>query len=337
MDEAKKITIEVPEDVIPCRIDVYLVQQGLGLSRSQIQKLIRDKKIRVVDKGTKPNFILRGGETIEIEIPEQEEFRLVPENIPIDIVYEDEHLLVVNKPPGMVTHPARGNWQGTLLNAVLYHTGQLSNIGGDFRPGIVHRLDKDTSGLLVIAKRASVHLQLSDMLSRREISRQYLALVWGHIPLDSLVVEAPIGRHPKDPLKRAVVVGGKPAKTQFFPIAHFEFTQLVRAKLYTGRTHQIRVHAKHIGHPIFGDPDYGGRETQIHGIAPQYRIAAKRLLELAPRQMLHAWFLRFFHPVREQWMHFFAPLPEDFKNVLENLGFDFALLDEIKKQMTEKS
>jgi len=336
MEGGKTITVRVPEDIIPCRLDVYLVQEGLGLSRSQIQKLIRAKKIRVVGKGTKPNFILRGGETIEVEIPEQEEFRLVPENIPIDIAYEDEHLLVVNKPPGMVTHPARGNWQGTLLNAVLYHTGKLSSVGGDFRPGVVHRLDKDTSGLLIFAKRAAVHLHLSQMLSEKKISRQYLALVWGHIPIENLVVEAPIGRHPGDPLKRAVVVGGKPAKTEFFPIANFEFTQLVRVKLYTGRTHQIRVHTKHIGHPVFGDPDYGGRETQIHGIAPQYRVAAKKLLELAPRHMLHAWFLKFYHPVLEKEMKFFAPLPEDFTRVLEHLNFDFELLERVKEGLLKQ-
>ncbi len=320
MPKTKHIVVNVPEDVIPCRIDVYLVQQGIGLSRNQIQKLIREKMIRVLGKGTKPNFILRGGETIEINIPEQEPFRLLPEDIPIDIIYEDEHLLVVNKPPGMVTHPARGNWSGTLLNAVLHHTKKLSPIGGDFRPGIVHRLDKDTSGLLVVAKHSASHLRLAEMLSRRQIRREYVALLWGHLREDEVEVDAPIGHHPKNPLKRAVVESGLPAKTTFRRIASFDFLDLVSAHLHTGRTHQIRVHAGHIGHHVFGDPEYGGREERLGGIQPAYRQKARELLSLAPRQMLHAWRLAFVHPITAKPMEFCAPLPEDFATVLKHLA-----------------
>ncbi|RKZ29929.1 RNA pseudouridine synthase, partial [bacterium] len=320
MNDSKSITITVPEDVNPCRIDIYLVQQGIGLSRNQIQKLIRSGNISVVNKGTKPNFILRGGETILIEIPEREPFKLIPEDIPIDIVYEDEYMLVVNKPPGMVTHPARGNWTGTLLNAVLYHTNQLSPIGGDYRPGVVHRLDKDTSGLLIVAKRAQVHTKLSRMLSTRKIHREYLALLWGHLPEKHWIVDAAIGRNPADPLKKAVVPDGRRAKTEFFHLNYFDFLHLVRAKLYTGRTHQIRVHSAHIGHNVFGDYDYGGREERIGGIHPRYRNDAKELLELAPRQMLHAYKLEFTHPVLGNAMTFRAQLPQDFSAVLERLG-----------------
>lgn len=319
-DRVMRIT--VPEDIIPCRLDVYLVQQGIGLSRNQIQKLIRSGGIKVLGKGTKPNFILRGGEIIEIELPKEEPFKLLAEDIPLDIVYEDEHLIVVNKPPGMVTHPAKGNWSGTLINAVLGHTKKLSPIGGDYRPGVVHRLDKDTSGLVIVAKRAPVHLKLSEMLSRREINREYIALIWGHLPGEEFIVDAPLGRHPKDPLKKAVVVGGKPAKSLFIRIASFEFLELVRVKLFTGRTHQIRVHAQHIGNPVFGDPDYGGRESRLGGIPPQYRSKAEELLKITPRQMLHAWMIEFIHPATGEKIRLKADIPPDFANVLRMLRGD---------------
>ena len=319
--------IIVPENIIPCRIDVYLVQLGLGLSRSQIQKLIRGKNIIVVDKGTKPNFILRGGEKIIVKIPQENQLPLLPEDIPIDVIYEDEYLIVVNKPPGMVTHPARGNWSGTLLNAVLHHTKNLSSVGGDFRPGIVHRLDKNTSGLLIIAKQTKTHLKLADMISKREISRKYLALLWGHLKEDEVIVDAPIGHHPKNPILRAVVPNGKPAKTKFTLISRLDFLDLVEAKLFSGRTHQIRVHAQFIGHNVFGDPEYGGREERIGGIFPQFRERAKKLLKIAPRQMLHAWKLSFVHPTSMEKMDFVAPLPEDFRNVLcEIAGENFSLV-----------
>ena len=329
MLDSKRITIEVPEDIVPCRLDVYLVQCGIGLSRNQIQKLIREKNIEVIDKGTKPNFILRGGETIEIEIPQEEPFRLIPEDIPIDIIYEDDYLLVVNKPAGMITHPARGNWTGTLLNAVLNHTKSISPIGGDFRPGIVHRLDKDTSGLLIIAKKASTHRTLSAMLSKREIHRQYLAILWGHLREDNLIVDAPIGHHPKEPIKRWVVPNGHPAKSEFSVIASFDFLQLVKVKLYTGRTHQIRVHSAYIGHPVFGDGDYGGRDERLGGIAPQFRKSAKELLDIARRQMLHAYRLEFTHPETKEKMVLNAPLPMDFLKIFDKLDYKYMLIKDL--------
>jgi len=327
--EEKKEVLNVPENIIPCRIDVYLVQQSVGLSRNQIQKLIRNGKITVVGKGTKPNFILDGGEVIEIEFPPDEIHLLEPEDIPIEIVYEDEHLLVVNKPPGMVTHPARGNWQGTLLNAVLHHTKKLSNIGGDFRPGIIHRLDKGTSGLLIIAKRTLVHVKLTEMISKRDISRTYIALLWGHIAQDFVDVDAPIGYNPKDPTKRAIVNKGRPAKTRFGLIARFDYLDFVTAKLFTGRTHQIRVHAQHIGHPVLGDKEYGGCESRIDGIYPQYRVTARKILEIATRQMLHAVKIEFAHPVTKKMLSFKASLPQDFSEILKMLaGENWKLLVE---------
>ncbi|MCD6595687.1 RluA family pseudouridine synthase [bacterium] len=323
------MTIDVPIDIVPCRLDVYLVQCGIGLSRNQIQKFIRSKNIEVVDKGTKPNFILHGGEVIEIEIPEDEPFRLLPENIPVDIIYEDDYLLVVNKPAGMVTHPARGNWTGTLLNAVLHHTNDISPIGGDFRPGIVHRLDKGTSGLLIIAKKASTHIMLSEILSKREIHRQYLALLWGHLQENNLIVDAPIGHHPKEPIKKWVVPAGRPAKTEFTAIAYFDFLELAKIKLFTGRTHQIRVHSAYIGHPVFGDSDYGGGNEKIGGIAPQYRNKAKELLKIVNRQMLHAYRLEFVHPETGKALVFEVAPPADFLNILDELNYKLMLIKDL--------
>lgn len=321
MFERKK-NIRVPQDVIPGRIDIFLVQQGVGLSRSQIQRFIREGRIKVIGKGTKPNFMLRGGETIELDIPEEEPFRLLPEDIPIEVVFEDEYLIVINKPFGMVTHPARGNWKGTLINAVLAHTKTLSPIGGDYRPGVVHRLDKDTSGLIIVAKKASTHIKLSEMLSKRLIDRQYLALLWGRLANNIVEVDQPIGRHPKEPLKRTVLSGGQPAKTIFFRLATFDFTEFVRVKLLTGRTHQIRVHANFLGHPVFGDVDYGGGENHLKGISPECISSARELLKITSHQLLHAWRLQFKHPETGTDIVLSCELPEDFTSVIQKLAGD---------------
>lgn len=316
MEEKKKII--VPEDIVPVRLDVYLVKYGLGLSRSQIQKFIRSGNIVVLGKGTKPNFILRGGETIEVSIPKEEPLRAIPQDIPLNIVYEDEYLLVVDKPPGMVTHPARGAWSGTLLNALLYHIKELSRFDDPIRAGIVHRLDKDTSGLLLVAKREDIHLILSRALSERKIKREYFAIVWGRI-VSGGTVDAPIGRSPKDPTRMAVVQSGRKAITHYDIIANYDFLTSLRLNLETGRTHQIRVHMWYIGHPVFGDPQYGGREERLGGIHPKYRKAAKDLLNLIDRQALHAWKLSFFHPVTGLKMEFSSRFPPDITSVLDYL------------------
>jgi 23S rRNA pseudouridine1911/1915/1917 synthase len=328
ISEIERKTIFVPDDVIPCRIDLYLVQNGVGLSRSQIQKLILEGKISVVGKGIKSNFIIKGGEQIEIAIEGSIPTPLIAEDIPIDVVFEDEHLIVVDKPSGMVTHPARGNFDGTLLNAVLHHTGEISNIGGDYRPGIVHRLDKDTTGLIILAKRAQVHLKLSAMLSRREIHRRYLALLWWHLPESIMTVDAPLGRNKSFPTKRGVDKNGQSAKTEFRVVQSFGFTDLAIAKLFTGRTHQIRVHAQHIGHPVFGDSDYGGDEARLGCIPPQFRQSAQEALELTTRQLLHAFNLSFVHPVTDKLIDLYSPLPNDFIEVLKNISQkDFRSID----------
>ncbi|RKZ29907.1 RNA pseudouridine synthase [bacterium] len=315
----KTVKIKVPEGISPTRLDSYLVGTGLGLSRNQIQKLIRQKLISIRGKGIKPAFILVGGEEITVTVPESEPLRLIPEDIPLDIRYEDEHLIVVNKPAGMVVHPARGHFTGTLINALLAHTGKLSSIGGQTRPGVVHRLDKDTSGLVIFVKTDIAHNRLAKALSEREIKREYTALVWGHLPENSGSIEEPIGHNPRDYRKMAVVPGGKPARTDYTLEVDYNLLSLLTFRLYTGRTHQIRVHCQHIGHPVFGDPDYGGREERLGGIGPGYRPQARELLSIIDRQALHARRLVFAHPITAEKIIVEAPLPQDIAEVIEIL------------------
>ncbi len=311
--------IQVPTAIKPVRLDTYLVTAGLGLSRNQIQKLIRDKNIEIPGKGVKPAFILYGGEEIIVRIPEKEPLRLKPEDIPLDIPFEDEHLLVVNKPPGMVVHPARGHFSGTLVHALLSHTSDLSAIGGQSRPGIIHRLDRDTSGLLIVAKSDIAHSRLARELSARRIKREYSALVWGHMPKQSGSIEGDIGHNPKDHKKMAVVKTGKPARTDYTVELDYNLLSLVVFRLHTGRTHQIRVHAQHIGHPIFGDPDYGGREQRLGGIIAEERPLARKLLDNISRQALHARRLTFRHPISSDLIEVEAPLPEDMTALINML------------------
>ncbi|MCK5833156.1 RluA family pseudouridine synthase, partial [bacterium] len=237
----------------------------MNLSRNQIQKLIRDKRIQIPGKGIKPAFILIGGETILVEIPITETPRLVPENIALDIIFEDEFLVIVNKPPGMVVHPARGHFSGTLVHALLAHCDKLSCVGGETRPGVVHRLDKNTSGLIIFAKNDLAHRYLAKALSEHKIKREYIGLVWGRMKETSGSIEGPIGHNPKDHKKMAVVVSGKPALTDYQLELDYTFLSLLAFKLHTGRTHQIRVHCSHIGHPIFGDSEYSGGPERIKG------------------------------------------------------------------------
>lgn len=289
------------------------------MSRNQIQKLIRDKNIEISGKGVKPAFILCGGEEITIRIPEKEPLHLKPEDIPLDIPYEDEHLLVVNKPPGMVVHPARGHFSGTLVHALLSHTADLSAVGGQTRPGIIHRLDKDTSGLLIIAKNDKAHSRLARALSKREIKREYVAIVWGHMPNEAGSIEGDIGHNPKHHKRMAVVESGKPARTDYSVEIDYGPLSLVTFRLHTGRTHQIRVHAQYIGHPVFGDPDYGGRESRLGGVVAEKRPLVGELLELINRQALHARRLAFKHPMTAETVCVEAPLPYDMKEVIERL------------------
>lgn len=235
----------------------------------------------------------------------------------MDVVYEDSDLLVVNKKAGMVVHPAAGNFSHTLVNALLFHCKDLSGINGVLRPGIVHRLDKNTSGLLVVAKNDSAHLSLAEQIKNRTLLREYTAIVWGHMPTEEGIIEAPIGRALKDRKKMAVTrVKGRESLTQYKVLEKYIICDLLSLRLKTGRTHQIRVHLSYLNHPVLGDPEYGGRQKWLKGIFDQERPLAQKLLGLIDRQALHAKKIGFVHPRTKEYQEFDSPLPEDMENVL---------------------
>lgn len=291
------------------RLDVY-VSEVQGITRSHAQSMIDDGLILVNGRQESKNYKLRPNDEIEIGEEEIELLNAEPENIPLDIVYEDEHIIVVNKPSGMVVHPAPGNPSGTLVNALMYHCkGSLSGINGVIRPGIVHRIDKDTSGLLVVAKNDDAHLFLSSLLKDHGIKRVYHAILTGHLKTDSGTVNAPIGRCPADRKRMAVVAGGREAITHYSTVCEYKSFTHAKMELETGRTHQIRVHMSHIGHPIIGDTVYGGGKTPFE----------KANASLLNGQCLHAKELIFPHPVSKEIMHFETELPNEFKALIKKL------------------
>jgi len=251
-------------------------------------------------------------------VPEPEPLDLIAEDIPLDIVFEDEHLIVVSKAAGMIVHPSGPIRTGTLVNALLGHS-ELSSMNGELRPGIVHRLDRYTSGLLVVAKDDSTHRALSASLEAREVRRQYLALCWGHLEDDEGTITTMIGRHRRDRKKMAVTNDGRRAVTHYRVTSRYDFLSRVEVTLETGRTHQIRVHFDHVGHPMFGDSIYNGQEKRLKGISPLYRQDAAKLLRRATRQMLHAQRLAFDHPSTGEALEFESPPPRDFQLVLNEL------------------
>jgi 23S rRNA pseudouridine1911/1915/1917 synthase len=301
------------------RIDVYLSEVEHVATRARVQRLLKAGHILVDGKTVKPSHHTRGGEHVTVTIPDPEPSRMIAEDIPLDIVFEDRHLLVVNKSAGMVVHPGSGVRDGTLANALLAHCKDLSGIGGVLRPGIVHRLDKDTTGLLLVAKNDATHLALSDDLKARRIRREYVAVVWG-IPGEGGRVETLIGRSRSDRKKMAVLKSdGRNAITSFEVKETFEFASLLGVTLQTGRTHQIRVHMSHIGHPVFGDPTYGGRRRKYGSLEKAAMKAARGCLELIDRQALHARGLTFTHPATGSEMTLEAPLPGDMKRLIDAL------------------
>ncbi|EHQ91513.1 RluA family pseudouridine synthase [Desulfosporosinus youngiae] len=296
----ERVRLELPEGI---RLDVG-VTDVLGKSRSFIQGLIAGECVKVNGFIKKANYKVRQGDMIEVMIPAPREAAAEPENIPLEILYEDEDVLVVNKPQGMVVHPAPGAWTGTMVNALLYHCKNLSGINGVLRPGIVHRIDKDTSGILVVAKNDSAHQGLAAQLKAHTMERKYLTLVQGVMSEPSGTVSAPIGRDPSDRKRMAVVMlHSKPAVTYYTVLERFKETTYLEVRLETGRTHQIRVHMAYIKHPVIGDPVYGSKKNQF-GL---------------PGQMLHAAHLGFEHPVKGIWMRFDAPVPKIFAEVIEKL------------------
>lgn len=287
------------------RIDAYLAEKVPELTRSRIQKLIADGFVTVNGNGVKTNYKLRENDEICLVIPEPKETEIVAEEIPLDIVFEDECMLVVNKPQGMVVHPAAGNYSGTLVNALMSYCGErLSGINGEIRPGILHRIDKDTSGLLMVAKNDMAHLALSAQIKEHSLTREYLALVHGKIKEDSGTIDAPIGRDERDRKKMTITEkNSKNAVTHFFVLERFQKYTFVRCRLETGRTHQIRVHMSKNGHPIVGDPVYGAKKEE-------FRLNG---------QLLHAHKIGFVHPVSGEYMEFSRELPAYFEEVLEKL------------------
>lgn len=285
------------------RVDKYLAQILEGKSRSYLQGLIEKGNILINDKEIKSNYKLKCFDEVKISMPEPIELKVEAEDIPLDILYEDSDVIVINKPQGMVVHPAPGNYNGTLVNALLFHCTDLSTINGVIRPGIVHRIDKDTTGVLVVAKNDNAHNILSDQLRDHSMKREYYALVEGRFSNDSGTIDKPLGRNKKDRLKIGIVEGGRRAVTHYEVVERFKSTTLVKCVLETGRTHQIRVHMASIGHPLVGDPLYGVKKQK-------YKLEG---------QTLHAKTLGFIHPCTKEYKEFSTELPKYFDQLLEKL------------------
>ena len=303
------------------RLDRFVPRVLEDLSRSRVQGLVAEGMVLVNDAAKRSGYRLRIGDRVTVEVPEPVELVARPEDLPLAVVHEDADLLVVDKPAGMSVHPAPGSPSGTLVNALLHHCRDLSGINGVLRPGIVHRLDRGTTGLLMVAKNDSAHRGLATQLEERSVERGYTALVWGRPPAEG-VVDAPLDRSPADRKRMAVVEGGRRAVTRFRRLRELGFLSLLGLRLETGRTHQIRVHMQHLGHPVFGDPVYGGR-TRVRGIDPRRRPAAARLLEGLDRQALHAASLGFTHPGSGEALRFESPLPGDMERTLQGASKPF--------------
>lgn len=297
------VTITIDENNAGERIDKALSTIQEEWSRTQVATWVTDGIIKVNGEEVKAKYKVKQGDIIEIDVPEAEPLEVIPENLNLDIIYEDQDVLVVNKPKGMVVHPAPGHMSGTLVNGLMFQCTDLSGINGVLRPGIVHRIDKDTSGLLMVAKNDHAHHSLVEQLVNKTVTRKYTALVHGHIAHDKGTIDAPIGRDPKDRQKQAIVDNGKHAVTHFHVKERIggKFT-LVECRLETGRTHQIRVHMNYIGYPLVGDPKYGPKKTIDFG-----------------GQVLHAGVLGFVHPTTEEYLEFEVPLPDDYVELLEQL------------------
>ncbi|PRX33508.1 ribosomal large subunit pseudouridine synthase D [Orenia metallireducens] len=302
MKDKREFIIEA--DYSNKRVDKFLSKKNDDLSRSYLQELIDDDKVLVNGKAVKKSYKLSAGDKLELLVPEPEELEVKAENIPLDIIYEDDDIVVVNKQPDLVVHPAPGNEEGTLVNALLYHCDNLSGINGVIRPGIVHRLDKDTSGAMVVAKNDEAHLNLTEQFKERDTKKIYLTLVEGKVKYKKGKIDAAIGRDSKDRKKMAVTSkNSKKAVSGFKVLKRYQKHSLVEVNLETGRTHQIRLHMEYMGHPVVGDELYGYNQKTLD----------------VKRQMLHSHLLGFYHPRTGEWVEFEAPLLEDMRQVLDTL------------------
>lgn len=299
--------IQLSADQDKERLDVFVTRHQADFSRAHVQKLISDGMVLAGGKVRKANYKLTAGELVELTIPEPEAIEILPEDIPLDILYEDKDIIVINKARGMVVHPASGVYTGTLVNALMHHCTDLSGINGELRPGIVHRLDKDTTGVMVAAKNDRAHASMAEQIKEKTAHRVYQAIVYGNIKEESGTIKGDIGRHPADRKKMAIVLeNGKPAVTHFKVLERFGDYTLVECALETGRTHQIRVHMTHIGHPLVGDPKYGNSGHRKEPFAIK-------------GQALHSKSLELVHPVTGEVMKFDTCLPEDMKKILRKL------------------
>jgi 23S rRNA pseudouridine1911/1915/1917 synthase len=309
MTNSSPVQLVVSKHDAKLRLDRFLANHLPNHSRSRLQQLIRSGFVRLNGITTRPRQVVRSGDKIEFTEPPPEKIETQPEPIPLDILFEDKDLIVINKPAGLVVHPGAGHREHTLVNALLHHCPALSGIGGQERPGIVHRLDKETSGCLLVAKNDATHRKLSRQFAEREVEKVYLALVAGKLRKQAGVIEERIGRHPVHRQRmNASLLRGRPAKTEYRVIRSTDEASLIECRLHTGRTHQIRVHLHHLGHPVLGD-----------------KVYASQLAKNFPRQMLHAWKLGFKHPSTSEWKTFKAPLPADFATAM-NLTIEFKQL-----------
>lgn len=301
MSQTELIIVE--EEMDGERLDAFLAEQVEQLSRSAVKNLINEGQVLVNGAKQKASYHVREGDEISIEIPEPQVLELKPRDIPLEIIYQDEDLAVINKPKGLVVHPAHGNWDYTMVNALLYHIKDLSGINGQIRPGIVHRLDKDTSGVMVVAKNDVAHRSLAAQIKEHSIKREYIALVHGTIKENLGTIDAPIGRSKNDRKKMAVIADGRPAVSNYQVLERYHNYTLVKVELLTGRTHQIRVHFAYIKHPVVGDPLYGSGKKHFN----------------MDSQALHAHLLGFNHPRTGKYLEFTSPLPQYFQDILVSL------------------
>jgi 23S rRNA pseudouridine1911/1915/1917 synthase len=305
------------------RIDKWLMNKLQNASRTKVQAAAEAGCIQVNGKPIKSNYKIKPGDDVRILLPEPpRDTEIYPENIPLDIIYEDDHLLIVNKPAGMVVHPGCNNYSGTLVNALAYHAGTLPQKDTSHRPGLVHRIDKDTSGLLVVGKNEFALSHLANQFFHHTIHRRYLALVWGEFEQPEGTIRGYMARDPADRRRSKHFENeedGKIAITHYRTLENFYFSSLVECRLETGRTHQIRAHMTSQGHPIFSDEMYGGRQVRKGSALPKFKQFIENAFDMMPRQALHAAELGFIHPVTGKEMHFTAPLPEDFSSVLEKI------------------